>query len=114
MIKKYLRPLPVLVVLAALVISIGLVLGPQGLGDLSDKRAVADRLERENDELERQNKAKRDRVEKLLGDRSTIEIEIRKRLGMKKPDETLFQSSTPDPAGADGSGTSSPRETVAP
>lgn len=102
--KKYVRPLPFLVVLAALVAYGGLVLrGPQGLGDLAEKRATADRLERSNAELDRANQEKAERIKKLLSDRSTIEIEIRKRLGMKKPDETLFESSTPAPAGTDAS-----------
>lgn len=104
--KKYLRPLPFLVALVALVYGSLVLRGPRGLSDLAEKRAEARRLERENAELERLNNQKAGRVKKLESDRSTLEIEIRKILGMKKENETVFKDSNPMPP--NGGGTPSP------
>jgi cell division protein FtsB len=109
--KKYVRPLPFLVLLAALVTYGSIVLrGPQGLSDLAEKRALAQRLERENAELQRLINEKAERVKKLESDRSTLEVEIRKRLGMKKENETLFKDSSPIPANSDGTSAPSPAD----
>jgi len=107
--KKYVRPLPVLVLLAALVAYGSILLhGPQGLSDLAEKRALARGLERENAELQRLIDEKTEHVKKLEGDRSTLEIEIRRRLGMKKENETLFKDSSPNPMPSNGDVPSSP------
>lgn len=108
--KKYVRPLPFLIVLVALVYGSIVLRGPLGLSDLAEKRAEARRLERENAELRRSNEAKAEHVTKLESDRSTLEIEIRKRLGMKKENETLFKDSSPMPANADGTSTPVPSD----
>ena len=76
---------------------------------LDDVMARLDKIERENAELERSNNQKAARVTKLESDRSTLEIEIRKILGMKKENETVFKDSSPMPA--NGGGTPSPAPT---
>jgi cell division protein FtsB len=100
--KKYVRPLPILILLA-LVATYGSIIlrGPQGLTDLAEKRALAHQLERDNAELQRENEELAERVDKLKVDRSTLEVEIRKRLGMKKENETLFKDSNPRPVNTD-------------
>jgi cell division protein FtsB len=106
--KKYVRPLPFVIALVALVYGSIVLRGPRGLSDLAEKRALARNLESQNAEIERLNKEKAEHVKKLGSDRSTLEVEIRKRLGMKKENETLFKDSNPMPADSAGAGTPAP------
>jgi cell division protein FtsB len=72
--------------------------GPQGLAALSEKRALARQLEEQNADLRHTIEVKTERIDKLKNDPNQQEIEVRKRLEMKKKDETIFKSATPAPA----------------
>jgi cell division protein FtsB len=84
--------------LAALIAYATIMLrGPQGLEALGGKRELVRQLETQNEDLRHEIELKSKRIEKLKNDPNQQEIEIRKRLDMQKPDETIFKSTTPTP-----------------
>jgi cell division protein FtsB len=64
--------------------------GPQGLGALLEKHREIRQLEEENAAKVRQNKERKDRVERLQNSVSEQEMEIRKQLKLLRPGETTF------------------------
>jgi cell division protein FtsB len=64
--------------------------GPQGIHALQDKRAQIRALEEQNATLARTVEEKKQRIEKLLHDPDTQELEIRKRTKMQRQGDTQF------------------------
>ncbi len=64
--------------------------GPQGVPALLEKQREIRQLEVENANLERDNRYKRERIERLRNNPSEQELEIRKQLKLLRPDETEF------------------------
>jgi cell division protein FtsB len=89
--RSLLRPVAVLAALAGLAAYATIMWrGPQGLSALAEKRRQVQALEEENANLARDNEAKKQRIGRLEHDRSTQELEIRKRLKLQRPGETSF------------------------
>jgi cell division protein FtsB len=63
---------------------------PQGFAQLSRKHEEIRQLQRSNADLSRENAMKRDRINKLRGNRSEQELEIRERLKKLRQGETSF------------------------
>lgn len=64
--------------------------GPRGVPAWLEKRQEIRTLETGNSELARENRLKRDRIEKLLSSEADQELEIRKRLKLVKPNEKVY------------------------
>jgi cell division protein FtsB len=64
--------------------------GPQGIQALQAKRAQIRALEEQNANLARTIQEKKERIEKLLHDPDTQELEIRKRTKMQRQGDTQF------------------------
>src|ERR1700674_5439224 len=64
--------------------------GPQGLPALKEKWTEIRQLEEENANLQRENEYRRDRIKKLESSPSEQELEIRRKLKLLRPGETLF------------------------
>ena len=64
--------------------------GPQGVTALQSKYREIQALQVENANLEKVNREKRERIEKLGNSRSQQELEIRKQLKYGKSGETQF------------------------
>ena len=112
MLRSILRPVAILAALAGLAAYATIMWrGPQGLSALAEKRREVRALEEENANLARDNEAKKQRIERLKHDRSTQELEIRKRLKLQHPGETSFVlpnvPHTPEPSSPAGA-TSTP------
>jgi cell division protein FtsB len=104
----FLRPLAAIAALAGLGAYATIMLrGPQGLSALSEKHREIRALEEQNANLQRDNDAKRLRIERLQHDTSAQELEVRKRLKMQKEGEVQFVLPT-DPNNA-ANGATAPR-----
>jgi len=64
--------------------------GPQGLPALREKWREIRTLEENNNNLQRENQYRRERIEKLEKNPSAQELEIRKKLKLVRPGETSF------------------------
>lgn len=64
--------------------------GPQGIPALRAKWNEIHQLEEQNKSLERDNQARKDRLERLKNNPAEQDLEIRKRLKVQKPGETSF------------------------
>jgi len=93
----FLRPLAAIAALAGLGAYATIMLrGPQGLSALSEKHREIRALEEQNANLQRDNDAKRLRIDRLQHDASAQELEVRKRLKLQKEGEVQFVL-PPDP-----------------
>lgn len=91
MLVRILRPIAALAALIALAAYATIMLrGPQGIHALQAKRAQIRALEEQNANLSRTIEEKKQRIEKLLHDPDTQELEIRKRTKMQHPGDTQF------------------------
>ncbi|MGC2657587.1 MAG: septum formation initiator family protein [Bryobacteraceae bacterium] len=91
MLVRILRPIAALAALVALAAYATIMLrGPQGIRALEAKRAQIRALQEENANLSRTIEEKRQRIEKLLHDPGTQELEIRKRTKMQRLGDTQF------------------------
>ena len=59
--------------------------GPRGVKALLEKRQQITITQEENAELERENNRRRERIQRLKDSREEQELEIRRRLKLKKP-----------------------------
>ena len=64
--------------------------GPQGIPALREKWREIRTLEESNNDLQRENQSRRERIEKLEKNPSAQELEIRKKLKLVRPGETSF------------------------
>jgi cell division protein FtsB len=64
--------------------------GPQGVPALREKWREIRTLEENNNNLQRENQYRRERIEKLEKNPSAQELEIRKKLKLVRPGETSF------------------------
>jgi cell division protein FtsB len=64
--------------------------GPQGIPALREKWREIRTLEENNNNLQRENQYRRERIEKLEKNPSAQELEIRKKLKLVRPGETSF------------------------
>jgi len=80
--------------------------GPQGLPALREKWREIRKMEEDNQNLERENQYRRERIQKLKENTSEQELEIRKKLKLVRPGETMFI--IPDPSKHDSSATPAP------
>jgi cell division protein FtsB len=64
--------------------------GPQGIPALKEKWNEIRKVEEENANLQRENEYRRQRIQKLEGNPSEQELEIRKKLKLLRPGETSF------------------------
>ncbi len=64
--------------------------GPNGYATLLEKRRQMDALDRENKTLREEIRRLDSRIDKLNRDPKTQELEIRKRLGMVRSNETVY------------------------
>jgi len=64
--------------------------GPQGIPALMEKRKVIQQLQEQNADLTREIAEKRDRIERLKHSQTEQELEIRKRLKLQRPGDTIF------------------------
>src|SRR6202521_3283384 len=64
--------------------------GPQGLGELLEKREEIRQLEEQNAAMAREKERRRDHIRRLEDSRSEQEMEIRKQLKLLRPGETTF------------------------
>ncbi|MFL6354851.1 MAG: FtsB family cell division protein [Bryobacteraceae bacterium] len=103
MLRSILRPLAALAALVGLAAYATIMLrGPQGLSALAEKRRQVRELEEKNANLMRDIEAQKQRIERLRHDRSTQELEVRKRLKLQRPGDTSFV--IPDAPNASGTG----------
>ncbi|MEW5722877.1 MAG: septum formation initiator family protein [Thermodesulfobacteriota bacterium] len=75
----------------AAVFSLVLVYSDQGLVRLHKLRAEEVKIKRVNQELQEENRRLLDRIERVKSDPSYIEDEARKKLGLIRPDETIYR-----------------------
>ena len=64
--------------------------GPQGIPALRARWNEIRQLEEQNATLQRDNQARRERIERLKNNTDEQDIEVRKRLKARKPGETDF------------------------
>src|ERR1700693_2029016 len=81
--------------------------GPQGIPALREKWREIRMLEENNNNLQRENQYRRERIEKLEKNPSAQELEIRKKLKLVRPGETSFI--LPDQPKADQAKTEEPK-----
>ncbi len=72
------------------------IFGNHGWLQLRDKEARYEQLQSDIRRLEKENKALRERIEKLQSDPALLEEEIRKKLLYSKPGETIYQVTEPE------------------
>ncbi len=103
MLRNFLRPLAAVAALAGLSAYATIMLrGPQGITALQEKRREVRMLEEQNANLQRDIDAKKLHIERLKHDKDTQELEVRKRLKMDHPGDTVFvlpESSRKTPSG---------------
>ncbi len=107
--RNFLRPLAAVAALTGLSAYATIMLrGPQGVTALQEKRQEVRTLEEQNANLQRDIDAKKLRIERLKHDKSTQELEVRKRLKMDFPGNTTFilpqDSNQAKPSGSAPSG----------
>ena len=78
------------IALAALAYGVAEVRGPNGYTQLLQKREQVHELEQQNRELRQEIDRLGKRVDKLQRDPVAQELEIRKKLGLVKPGETVY------------------------
>ncbi len=87
----FLRPLAAIAALASLGAYATIMLrGPQGLSALTEKHREIRALEEQNANLQHDNQAKKQRIERLEHDVTAQELEVRKRLKMQKEGDVQF------------------------
>jgi len=92
MFRTILRPIAALAALSGLAAYATIMLrGPQGLEALGEKHKITRQLQEENDKLSHENEMKRQRIERLLHDPGTQEMELR-RSGFLRPGDTQFKT----------------------
>lgn len=64
--------------------------GPQGIPGLAEKRRQIQDLEKRNATLAREIELKRERIDRLRGNPTLQELEIRRRLKLVQPDEKVY------------------------
>jgi cell division protein FtsB len=64
--------------------------GANGVAALIEKRAQVNLLQEQNAELERSNRMRNERIERLLDSREEQELEIRRRFKLQKKDSVDF------------------------
>jgi cell division protein FtsB len=64
--------------------------GPHGIPAVLEKRRQIRALQEQNADLARENKLKRGRIQQLANNPAEQELEIRKRLKLARPGETVF------------------------
>jgi cell division protein FtsB len=74
----------------ALVYAFFAMRGPHGVAAYSQKRQEIRELEERNAALERENKLKREYIERLRKSKGEQELEIRRTLKLVKPNEKVF------------------------
>ncbi len=89
------QPLMKNVGLAVLAAMIGVYIflemtGPRGVQALFEKRSQIETLQEQNAELERQNDARKQRIDDLVESREGLELEIRRRYKKQKPHTVDF------------------------
>jgi cell division protein FtsB len=90
--RSILRPIAAVAALAGLAAYATIMLrGPHGLSALSEKRREIRMLEEQNANLTRDIDAKKQRIQRLMSDPSTLEVEVQKRLGRVHPGDTEFK-----------------------
>lgn len=72
------------------------IFGNHGWLQLREKEARYEQLQGDIRRLEQENKALRERIEKLQSDPALLEEEIRKKLLYSKPGETIYQVTEPE------------------
>lgn len=72
------------------------IFGNHGWLQLREKETRFQQLQDDIRRLEQENKALRERIEKLQSDPSLLEEEIRKKLLYSKPGETIYQVTEPE------------------
>ena len=88
--------------------------GANGLSALAGKRELVDKLQEQNAELDRNNRMRKERIERLLDSREEQELEIRRRFKLQKKDSVDFYlppdeaGSADQPAGASSSPATTP------
>jgi len=93
--RSILRPLAAIAALAGLVAYATIMLrGPQGVRALQERRQEIRALEEQNANLARDIQAKKQRIERLKNDPSTQEVIIKKVLGLTRPGDTDFKTSS--------------------
>lgn len=96
-----LKACSVIAVLAALGFAVQSLLGPQGFSAWMEKREEVRRLERENAALAREIQARHEQIERLRRNREEQEQEIRQRLNLVRPGETVYLlEEHPEPSAA--------------
>jgi cell division protein FtsB len=64
--------------------------GANGVAALIEKREQVNALQEQNAELERNNRMRKERIERLLDSREEQELEIRRRFKLQKKDSVDF------------------------
>lgn len=82
--------------LGMLLLGLGLIFDPKGIRHTLRLAEDAERLRRENAELERANGRLRTQLRHLAGQPEALERVAREELGLVLPDEVLFQLETDD------------------
>ena len=82
-----------LIFLAALALLLGLILlySDNGLMHLHELRLEQERLEQANERLREENRRLLRKLERIKSDPRYIEDEARKKLGLVRPDETIYR-----------------------
>ena len=83
----------IVLVVIALAVGLGFFLtySDQGVVRLRELKRDRDRLKNENDELKELNRRLMLKIQKITADRKAIEDEARKKLGLIRPDETIYR-----------------------
>ena len=72
------------------------IFGTHGWLQLREKETRFEQLQAEIHRLEQENRALRERLDKLQSDPALLEEEIRKKLLYSKPGETIYQVTEPE------------------
>ena len=88
----------------ALAVVFGLVLlyNDQGIRRLQELRLEMERLEQDNATLREENRLLMQQIERIKTDPRYIEDEARKKLGLVRPDETIYKLADEDPPAEGG------------
>ena len=96
-----------LLFLLAMVVVLGLILAysDHGLMRLRELQQKKQAIEMENEKLQEENRRLLQQIERIKTDPRYIEDEARKKLGLIRPDETIYRlKEEPDVSGLDDSG----------
>jgi cell division protein FtsB len=70
--------------------------GPKGVHALFDKQALIRQMEKRNGDLDKEIERKREHIRRLNDNPSEQELEIRERLKLVHPNETVFITGPPE------------------